>query len=532
MATLTSQKSLFGVDPTKGFIQYTQTVKPYHSKILEVLVEYVFNENIYTTIYENLDIDLDIGHPRVDIVSSYGFGAVWDAPFVVNEYPIVKIVKAVGDTPIEIMCYTDTLNPTHITISYNPDNYSINIDDPITVQTTGTMPSTTIGTISPGKIYYIISIDSNIIEISNTIAGTPLIFTTPGTGTIKIHQENLKYNSFLVEQQPPTQFKCVAFNVNSNQLAFVNVYDISDVKPSLRQWHIGGIDITDAIPGATIYIHDNSVGADGIYTIESVTEESIYTIITVVEPIPISAEKFGLLNIQNDLGVIPNWIIGTSVQVSSPVTLPSPLTSNTTYYFIPSNIIGCFNLSTKQVPLSKLDLVDITNLGVSYINIERSDLFYPGAVVKVDGTYLTRNDGTYYIRNVITEDPYLRVNVMQKVTRSTPTAIIYDGTMKLNTIYGYDYPNYGISLQASELYLDTFIDERLTFEFVLNLNEEISSLLFEDNGGIYDTKEFDIYTSITNANTIIPTGFDTQYFDIGVLDEDNHYNNHNLGLNI
>lgn len=517
MTTLTSQKTLFSVDPTEGFVQYAQTIKPYHSKILEVLVEYIYTENINVTLKEKVKWKFDISHPLIDVVHSYGFGAIWDAPYVVNEYPVVKIKKAVGDTPIEVMCYNDTLNPTEILISYNPDKYIINVNDPITFQTTGTLPSTTLNIISPGKVYYITSINSNIIEVSDTILGIPLIFTTSGTGTIKIHQENLHYNSFLVEHREPTEFQCIAFNLKSNQFAFINNYTIIGVNPSLRHWTIPGIHIVGAIPGTTIYIHNNAEGIDGPYTIQSVVTVSGNTVITTVEPIPITAGIHGSLNIQDDFGLIPNWMTGTSVKVSSPGVLPYPLNSTSIYYFIPSKTAGCFNLSIRQTPTSALDIINLSNLGTSYINIERTDLFYPGAVVKVSGTYLLRNEGTYYIRSVVDEGSYLRVNVMQKVSRSTPSTIPYDGIMKLDMLYGYDYPNYGITIQAPDLYFDTFIDERLTFEFVderlpfefvVNLNREMSSLS-EGNKSISKVKELDIL--------YIFTGFDTQLFDIGVL---------------
>ena len=45
-----SPQTLSTIDPAEGLIQYVQTVKPYHTKVLEVLVEYVYTENLAVTI--------------------------------------------------------------------------------------------------------------------------------------------------------------------------------------------------------------------------------------------------------------------------------------------------------------------------------------------------------------------------------------------------------------------------------------------------------------------------------------------------
>lgn len=467
MADLISQKSLFNADPTEGFVQYTQAVKPYHSKILEVLVEYVYNEKIEATVNEKIDWTITLTRPDIEVISSCGFGVVWDAPYVVNTYPNVKIKKAVGDTPIEVICYNDPLHPTHVLISVNPDQYLVNVGDPITFQTTGTMPHTTVGDISPGRVYYVVSVASNIIEVSLTLAGTPLSFTNNGTGIIKIHQENLKYNSFLVENEVSTPYQCVAVNAVSNQFAFIDNYTIISVNSTLKQWTVSGLLATVVTPGVKIYIHNNGgSGVNGTYTIASTAVSSGNTIITVQEPVSLLAQSNGTLNINDDISVIPNWVLGTAVKVSSTGTLPIPLDDNVKYYFVPCTAVGMFNLSTKPIPTSVSDLVNISTLGVGYISIERTELFYPGAKVEVKSTYLSRNNGIYYVRKVEQEGSYLRVYVVQKVNRTTPQYRSYDGTMTLDPDVGYDYPDYCIPLQSPDLYVDTFIDEQITFELI------------------------------------------------------------------
>lgn len=665
MANVTPQQ-LFGVDPTEGFVQYTQSIKPYHTKILEVLIEYVYQEDIDVNVQERWNWVIDQTRPDVDVLTTCGFGVIWDAPFALTDYPSVKIVEAVGDTPIEVSFLTDPLNPTHVLVSYNPDQYLISVGDPVSFQTTETLPNTTTGALSSGKVYYVTSKVGNILEISPLVPptlptqgatsspltspivvpapmyGPPLSFITTGTGIIHLHQENLQYNSFLVEQEPSTPFQCVAINDISNQFAFINTYNVTAVSPTIKQWTVSGISpgyqdvlfnaskiLTDStglandatvytttitvdggaipfsisvvgntaqtytallgelnttlgafataslvggnvriqsasistssiaivdgvtplfasltdfntinisvdspvIPGKAIYVHNNGGnGVDGQYTIASATLSGSDTIITVDESISLLAQADGTVNIQDDFSLMPKWVLGTKVKVSSPGVLPTPLLSTSEYFFVPTNNVGVFTLSTKPIPLTNSDYVDIFDLGTGIINIERSELFYPGAVVQITGTYLSRNNGTYYVDRVVTEGSYLRVHVFQKVNRTTPSYLTYDGMMTLDLTYGFDYPTYCALLQIPDLYTQAFVHERIDFEFVVNLNDSIRSTLSEDDTGTHDTLVFPVSTAIASqSHILLPMGYDTQYFGLGVVDEDNHYDNHNLG---
>jgi hypothetical protein len=52
-------QTLFRVDPTEGFVQYVNTVKPYHSKILDVLIEYVHTETLTAHFQESIEFTLN-----------------------------------------------------------------------------------------------------------------------------------------------------------------------------------------------------------------------------------------------------------------------------------------------------------------------------------------------------------------------------------------------------------------------------------------------------------------------------------------
>lgn len=769
MSNLISQNTLVSVDPTEGLVQYAQAVKPYHTKLLEVLVEYVYKEDIKVTMSERWNWDVYLTQAYVELVKNCGFGVVWDNSLVANDYPVVGIVQAVGETPIEVSVYTDPLNPTHVTITYNPNQYDISIGTPITFQTvgiSGKLPNTTTGPVSPGRVYYVTSKIGDIIEISPILPpvlptvsisasplfpavvapapvyGPPLVFVSSGD-PVYIHLEGLEYNSFLVEPAPVVQFQCIATNVVSNQLTFVNAYNITGVNSSQKKWTVpdkllssgyqtiafgsprigssstgllsgttytstvtvdgvnipisvpglsastftdllvllngalGGaasasllngniiitsssvgyastINITDtgsdplfasitffdafapyvnetvAIPGNALYVSNNTgtESANKRYTIQSAILSGSDTIITTVEAISILATATGFINIQDDINTIPNWVTGTKVKLSTNGILPTPLSSTMEYYYIPSADLGHFNLAKKAFPTSVLDYVDITSMGTKVINIERTELFYPGAVVSVSNSYLNRNDtastieidgpdwaaNTAYVKNdefvvrdvrtktfpdynnssidlpvdpadlipyesilryrvitpytsgitfdaanldssntilipnktrlVTTDQGYfvshvkqegsnLRVYVNQPIRQTTPLFLSNDGYMTLVSRSGYDYDRRCSILQADDLYTDATIGEKIMFEFELNFNDEISSNMIEDLISGTTTPNPLVYTSTqSSTHTLLPMGYDVQYLDIGVLDEDLYFDNSNLGNSI
>lgn len=51
---------LKNIDPIQGLVSYVQDIKPYHSKIFEVLVEYVYQDLVNVTIGDKTTLELDI----------------------------------------------------------------------------------------------------------------------------------------------------------------------------------------------------------------------------------------------------------------------------------------------------------------------------------------------------------------------------------------------------------------------------------------------------------------------------------------
>ena len=65
MATDTECKGLRVLDPVQGLIDYILDVKPFHTKIVEVLVEYVYEEMVDLTVLENLGFEIEVIRPGV-----------------------------------------------------------------------------------------------------------------------------------------------------------------------------------------------------------------------------------------------------------------------------------------------------------------------------------------------------------------------------------------------------------------------------------------------------------------------------------
>lgn len=105
-------ESLFRVDPTEGLVQYAKVVKPYHTKILDVLVEYIYTEKASVTINEKWEWTLQLGEPDADVIRMCGYGLVWDA-FRSNETnPSTTIISAESNTSLGVPSNTFLIEPS------------------------------------------------------------------------------------------------------------------------------------------------------------------------------------------------------------------------------------------------------------------------------------------------------------------------------------------------------------------------------------------------------------------------------------
>ena len=102
------------LDPVQGLIDYVNDVKPYHTKVIESLVEYVGFENVNVSIDERhqLDVHLDysLKRPFKQTYIATGYETFGDPPksFINATVPIITNIKFVGSPPQRVYDFYGT----------------------------------------------------------------------------------------------------------------------------------------------------------------------------------------------------------------------------------------------------------------------------------------------------------------------------------------------------------------------------------------------------------------------------------------
>lgn len=648
-------EALFRIDPTQGLVDYVNTVKPYHTKVLDILVEYVYTEKVDVRVNETWTWCMEFTRPggwfssvctdgiqRMvpggEIEYSCGYGYLWDPHGLASPEanPTSRILKATGKLLIDV---STTSGNSSIAIIRNVSGHVLTVGDPITFQNIPlslyTPPTyTCVGEVctvddpgfeyvSPGATYYVTSITPTTLEVSNSIGGVPIVIG--GDATLQILPQNLRYNSFLVEPTLDTStYNCIVANVDANRISFVDQYDLTGVNTTLKQWNfavgtwvagsgytpgthtgitlltqsgtgagaaativvnstgqvtevvitsvgsgyttgttlipLGGIGpgigfiFTVVVPeltlplleGDLIYINGNSAAiSNGAYTVDNVQG----SVVQVKENIPPLTNSTGSMFVTDVFDTIPFWPAGLKVRVNNIGSLPGPLVDGGVYYFNPTPTLGIFNLTTTRYPQEFADFVDLTTVG-SMFTIERAEPFAPGDNVSVFGTQNDANNGLYTVSTVDAEGSSFRVGVMQNIPRTTPTPSLstYDGAMTL--AHGsYSMPITCPTVRAPDLYTSAYIDENLQFTFHITEADFIGVTLTENETVGWGTVPFGSmlpsyglgtqtlypYTAMTEGilaagtQLVLPTGFDTQFFDVGSIDETFSTTQHLIG---
>lgn len=621
-------QSLFRIDPTEGLVQYANAVKPYHSKILDVLVEYIYTEKVDVTMKERWSWKMTFNRPSVDTVYTCGYGLVWDPYRATEAAPSVNIINAQSTVSLPLIVRA-TADDTMLSVPLN--GYTVTDGMHVTLRTDGTLPTSN-PQVEVG-VTYTISGHNAAFQLIDPRTNHPIHFVAGGNGLTYVEPANLKFNSFLVVPEYGRDFTVAVINTKANQLAFVNTYEMSGVSAINKQWIIGTdirprIQIADikydnpSLPnpriagncsfaflgnhesyfpsgstftivdgpnagsytvagsgsdraltrydgkqtivpvnnallsgtatgtactgldtilpvGSALFVNNNTgIGGNGRYTVTSVAIVGNTTVVTVDETVSMLAAADGNANIIVHPAQVPAWPTGLLVNLSSDGNLPPPLTNNIKVFYVPTTTPGVFNLSTKRYPTEYSDYIDITSVNSGVIKIKRAEVFNPGAYIQVSGSYLNKNDGNYIIRKTETEGQYVRVYVMEKIPFSTPQDRSFDGLMEFN-FDSYDAPVYCPVSEAGDMHADTFIHEKIMFEYSFHLSDTVRSSIVEftssgfgstpygDSESEYGTGAETSHAYTTRAygrpgapsGTILPHGIDVQLFDVGGLDE-------------
>jgi len=372
-------------------------------------------------------------------------------------------------------------------------------------------------------------------------------------------------NTFLVDTT--NEFQSASFSTTSlsaNQFVFSRPYTITGFDSTENKWIISGE--VDIKVGETVYVTSSTNKQGwGKYTVASTVHTAGTTEVYVTKQISRLSSPDGILSVSIDLADIPRWVEGTKVKVSTSESdankdgLPDPLVFDAEYYFIPvvpplstvseneMDTPSIFALSKVRKPRNWTDYVDITTFGSGILTVTQDEIYVPGTHITVRDTFNSRNNGTYtIIRTTNESSARARVYVNERVHATSPTFVTYDGVM------AYDLDSHVMSSlterscpskEQSLLYAATNIHEYIQFEFIMDDIDFVTAQIEENQpytGFIrdfgydvpsHDTSGFDgdlvfasnmsVSSATTNTfiHSVIPTGFDTQYFDVGGIDE-------------
>ena len=196
------------LDPVQGFVDYILDIKPYHSKILEVLIEYIYTDPVNVTINEKLEWKVDAVYSLTDpiISCSVGFdnipyGSI-SGETVLNIDPVTDSFVVPGDRT------KDFPIGSNITVrSQIIDGINDTIIDPVGLHTgTYTIVSTTY---TPGNA---------LVDPSTTIFVTQdIIDPIPPTAAPNVYVVTLSHSPIpIIGIIPPSSAENPSTNVGSN----------------------------------------------------------------------------------------------------------------------------------------------------------------------------------------------------------------------------------------------------------------------------------------------------------------------------
>lgn len=417
-------------------------------------------------------------------------------------------------------------------------------------ETTDTIPSTA------GTVYRSWDVDEPVL-------GTPTDFTITATEftTTAAEPDYGISNSFLVDSSStfePHSFTTIS--TQSNQLMFSSVFTIVGVDSVNNKWTVSGS--VDVSPGETLYVTSSSVNYGlGQYVVSSSAPGTIAgtTDLFVTKQISRLASGDGVIAVPTPFDTLPQWVEGTRVKVSSTALLPDPLLASQSYYFIPViapfsglNAAGTptetpavFALSKVRKPRDWNDYVDITTFGTGVLSITQDETYVPGTKIFVRDSFNSRNNGYYTILQSTKTSGKERIFVEERVTSTTPAGMVNDGVM----IYDLDSHVFSSltekvckAREQSGMHAGAQITEHIEFVFTIDEFDFIMAKLLENEPRTellrelgFDIPDFDAsgfdgeYTgsmdmspmsgSAAYSHSMIEIGFDTQFFDVGGIDE-------------
>jgi hypothetical protein len=311
----TLQDALFRIEPTRGLVSYTEDVKPYHSKILDVLIEYVYEERIEATVTEKWKWEIHwderwdadrgadwlAGRTAPTVTYSCGYGLVWDHASTADSNPRVDIVH-ISPASHTVLGITPTVGAVKakVTVAGNvaldfPAGSVFRLSGSTYSNSSLTLPANITEFTVFGTPVYVNG--RTVVTILETLL--PAVDLVLGTAYAMVDRFEAGLptpaNSFLVTTPTATPHSFVVSDLDSNQLTIVDRSSIIAVNAVGKTWTISGNKVADIEVGSYVYVTSNHNNANGKYTVLAVALSSGNTQITVKEPIFTTATASGYL---------------------------------------------------------------------------------------------------------------------------------------------------------------------------------------------------------------------------------------------
>lgn len=220
-------QSLIKIDPTEGLVKYVNSIKPFHTKVLDVLVEYVYTEKISVALNDKWAWTVGLSETQRPLEHACGYGIDWDPDRTTIYNSPQYVVEATARRMLPVGIDVDNTHSLSISMS----GYTIADGVRVTLNTTGTLPVTA-PQVYIGRQYTVHGHNGafSLVDLS----GNVIEFQTAGTGVLSIEPLVANVNSFLIEPNLGGEFTASVTNASAGQLTFARSLNINAIDATAR----------------------------------------------------------------------------------------------------------------------------------------------------------------------------------------------------------------------------------------------------------------------------------------------------------
>jgi len=436
-------------DAFQNLIDYVKQVKPYHTQLLDVVLEYACSETVAGSVSEQYSTEVVISTTPQAMLSRYGYGGSWDSSDVDQlAHPILTVVRRQD--------YTATFTPSSTTVAVS-GIIDLIAGDEVVFETTSSPPTYSGGSII-GQVFHVLSVTSGGFICSLPTSPTvPVTWATSGSGTITAIVISRGVNTITTTLPPPSVVPVTVLSLFPAEVLMADPYAIVAANTSSNQFTISGNHITELVVGQQIYVRGNAFSlANKAYTVISTVLVSSNTVVSVLESIPGGTTSTGNLMIPSstdNISVLPS---GSQVKISNGgVTVG--LDPDAAYYITPVSV-GRFQLSPKLDPVANESFSKLTSFDLGDMTISSWITSPNGSKATVNGTL--SNDGVYTVIDVSRTDNTLSVVVMPDlVSNESDIGTVSFGDNGFGSASVYDQPMANDEMRACGSVSDSIVFE-------------------------------------------------------------------------